>query len=320
MISFNQNFRKNFIQTRKAHQSAQVLHHPFHLVTPSPWPALTSFSMLCLTLSLVMYFHKYPAGGLLLTFALIGLTYVASLWWRDIVRESLQNVHTSKVKQGLHLGMILFIVSEAVFFVGLLWAFLHAALMPTVSIGMAWPPVGVIPVDWTRRPSLNTVVLFTSYFTANAAKYAIDTGDKKGCAIQLILTIALGLIFSLYQFLEYGDAAFTFSDSIFGSSFYLATGFHGFHVIIGFTYLAVCLFNLKSTSPGKSTALDLAVLYWHFVDVVWIFLLCLLYVWGGSLPSTDLEMSSDPINLLHTVLREAKLDAFYHDHAFFETL
>lgn len=297
---------------RKMHQSTQIKHHGYHLVDPSPWPALTSFCMLCLTLSLVMYFHKYPAGGLLLSFALLGLTYVASLWWRDVMRESLQNHHTSKVKQGLHLGMILFIVSEAVFFVGLLWAFLHAALMPTVNIGMAWPPVGIVPVDWTRRPSLNTVLLATSYFSANAAKHAMDLGNKKACAMNLILTIGLGVLFTLYQYLEYSDAAFTFSDSIFGSTFFLSTGFHGFHVIVGFLYLAVCLLTLKSAAPNKSTALDLAVLYWHFVDLVWVLIFTLVYVWGGAVPVSSVDTCNDGLCVLQTILREARLDEFYH--------
>lgn len=294
-------------------------HHPYHLVDPSPWPLYTSFSMLCLALGLVMYFHKYAAGGTLLCFALFSLTYAASLWWRDVMRESVLGCHTSKVKEGLHLGMVLFIVSEAVFFVGLLWAFLHAALMPTVSIGMAWPPVGVVPVDWTRRPSLNTVLLAASYFSANAAKHAMDNGQKQTCAFHLMLTIGLGVLFTGYQYLEYSGAAFTFSDSIFGSTFYLSTGFHGFHVIVGFLYLAVCLFTLKGASPGKSTALDLAILYWHFVDLVWVFIFTLVYVWGGALPTADIETCGDQLCVWRTVLRDARLDAFYHDPEFFES-
>jgi cytochrome c oxidase subunit 3 len=300
-------------------QVGSVPHHPYHLVDPSPWPLMTSFSMLCLALGLALYFHKYAAGGTVLVVALMCLTYAASVWWRDVIRESVLGCHTSKVKEGLHLGMILFIVSEAVFFVGLLWAFLHAALMPTVDIGMAWPPVGVVPVDWTRRPSLNTVLLAASYFSANAAKHAIDQDQKQACALNLALTITLGVLFTAYQYLEYSGAAFTFSDSVFGSTFYLSTGFHGFHVIVGFLYLAVCLFTLKSASPGKSTALDLAVLYWHFVDLVWILIFTLVYVWGGALPTAGVETCIDGLCVLRTVLRDARLDAFYHEPTFFES-
>lgn len=315
----NKSVRVPHVARQQSTQVGAVPHHPYHLVDPSPWPLMTSFSMLCLALGLALYFHKYAAGGTVLIVALMSLTYATSVWWRDVIRESALGCHTSKVKEGLHLGMILFIVSEAVFFVGLLWAFLNAALMPTVDIGMAWPPVGVVPVDWTRRPSLNTVLLAASYFSANAAKHAMDQGQKQTCALNLALTIALGVLFTGYQYLEYSGAAFTFSDSVFGSTFYLSTGFHGFHVIVGFLYLAVCLLTLKSASPGKSTALDLAVLYWHFVDLVWILIFTLVYVWGGALPTAGVDTCTDGLCVLRTVLRDARLDAFYHEPTFFET-
>ena len=127
-------------------------------------------------------------------------------------------------------------------------------------------------------------------------------------------------MFTGYQYLEYSGAAFTFIDSVFGSTFYLSTGFHGFHVIVGFLYLAVCLFTLKSAAPGHSTALDLAVLYWHFVDLVWVLIFTLVYVWGGALPAAGIETCTDGLCVLQTVLREARLDAFYHQPAFFEVM
>lgn len=291
--------------------SSSVPHQPYHLLDPSPWPQFTSFCMLTLALGLVLYFHKYTAGGTVLLTQLIFLTYTQSLWWRDVIREGLDGCHTSKVKDGLYLGMILFIVSEAMFFVGLLWAFLHQALMPTVRIGMTWPPVGIVPVDWTRRPTLNTVLLAQSYFSQNYAKYALDTGNYAESRNMLIYTIGLGRLFSFYQYLEYSGAQFTFSDSVFGSQFYLCTGFHGMHVIIGFLYLAVCLANLKSMAPGRSTMMDLAVLYWHFVDVVWILIFSLVYVWGAQTPATGVDSCADAYCVLQTVLREARLDRFY---------
>lgn len=288
-------------------------HHPFHLVDPSPWPFLTSMSALWLTTGAVLYFHQYAMGGTVLLGAVICLVYTVSLWWRDVMRESRLDCHTAKVKRGLHLGMLFFILTEAMFFIGLLWAFMHAALMPTVQVGMCWPPVGILPVkadSWHARPILNTWLLLASYFTANNAKHKLDLGDTKGCALYLILTIVLGAVFSFYQYLEYMDASFTFSDSIFGSTFYLTTGFHGFHVIIGFLYLTVCLLTLKDAGPNRSTALDLAVLYWHFVDVIWIFLLVIIYFWGGAVPSTSLEMCKDGSCMLQTVIADAALDAY----------
>lgn len=309
-------FKNGKTGTRLLSSSAtSVKTHPYHLVDPSPWPALTSLSALWLAIGLVLYFHKYSAGGTVLLGALLTLVYTVSLWWRDVIRESRYFCHTSKVKKGLQWGMMLFIVTEAMFFVGLLWAFLNAALMPTVQIGMAWPPVGIVPVKadtWHDRPILNTWLLLASYFSANAAKHALDNGNKQACANNLILTIGLGAVFRFYQYLEYNEAAFTFSDSIFGSTFYLSTGFHGFHVIVGFLYLTVCLFNLKDASKENSTALDLAVLYWHFVDIVWVFILVLVYVWGGAVPASNFALCGDEPSLMNALLREARLDAFSH--------
>lgn len=329
-------FRKMFLQfIRKNHSgtaqpslvqmksTSTVRHHPYHLVDPSPWPFLTSLSALWLAIGLVLYFHQYRMAGTVLSGALLTLVYTVGLWWRDVMRESRLDCHTVKVKKGLHLGMLLFIVTEAMFFVGMLWAFLNAALMPTVQIGMAWPPVGIVPVkadNWHARPILNTWLLLASYFTANNRKHALDMGDRQRCAAFLVLTIVLGAIFSFYQYLEYTDAAFTFSDSVFGSTFYLATGFHGFHVMVGFLYLTVCLLSLKDRGPSKSTALDLAVLYWHFVDIVWVFLLILVYVWGGALPSSGLELCQDGPCLLEGLLYEARLDAFEHSPETFESV
>jgi heme/copper-type cytochrome/quinol oxidase subunit 3 len=293
-------------------------HHGYHLLDPSPWPIAVSLAVLWMAMGLVLYFHKYPGGGTVLSLGLLTVVYLASLWWRDVIREGIAGYHTTKVRQGLHLGMILFIVSEAMFFVGLLWAFLNAALMPTIQIGMAWPPVGIVPVDWTRRPTLNTVLLGASYFSANAAKHAIDQGDRGRCAIALAITIGLGALFSFYQYLEYSSAAFTFSDSVFGSTFYLSTGFHGMHVILGFLYLAVCLLTLNTAGPGRSTALDLAVLYWHFVDLVWILIFTLVYVWGGAVPVADVDLCGDGACVLRLVLRSARLYAFDYEPTFFE--
>jgi heme/copper-type cytochrome/quinol oxidase subunit 3 len=288
-------------------------HHPYHLVDPSPWPILTSLSALWLALGLVLYFHQYPTAGTFLVLAILCLVYTVSLWWRDVMRESVANCHTDKVKRGLHLGMLLFIVTEAMFFVGLLWAFLHAALMPTVQIGNCWPPLGIVPVNagsWHDRPILNTWLLLASYFTANMASYSMSTGDSRRCSLFLIVTIVLGAVFSFYQYLEYSDAAFTFSDSIFGSTFYLTTGMHGFHVLIGTLYLLVVLLTLKKASPANSTALSLSILYWHFVDIIWVFVLTLVYVWGGATASSSMELCTDGPCLLYNLLYDAHLDMF----------
>lgn len=176
--------------TRKFRSTASRPHHGYHLVDPSPWPALTRFCLLFLTTSLVLCFHQYSGGASLFTLAILALTIVSSLWWRDVVREGIGGFHTTKVKNGLHLGMMLFIWSERMFFVGLLWRTLNARLMPTVALGLTWPPVGIVPVEWTGLPKTNTLLLLRSYFTANRAKHRIDNNNQKLCKIMLSLTIA----------------------------------------------------------------------------------------------------------------------------------
>lgn len=252
-----------------------------HLVDPSPWPIFTSINILALALSFVSFVHRYTIGPRLLLLSLLFLCYSMFVWWRDISRESLAGCHTKPVVSGLQLGMMLFILTEAMFFVGLLWAYLNAGLMPTVQIGLQWPPEGIQVVDWQRKPLLNTALLFTSYLTANAARYAMDLGDRKQCQSRLIQTILLGVFFTFYQYKEYGHAAFTMSDSVYGSNFFLTTGFHGFHVFVGVVFLIVALLQLNTSTPDRSQALTLSIWYWHFVDVVWIALMLIVYIWGG---------------------------------------
>lgn len=297
--------------TKRFQSSRASPHLAFHILDPSPWPQYTSLCMLTLAVGLVLYFHKYRMGGTVLLLQLIFLTYTQSLWWRDVIRESIDGCHTAKVKDGLYFGMILFIVSEAMFFVGLLWAFLHQALMPTVRIGITWPPVGIVPIDWTRRPTLNTVILAASFFSQNYSKYAMEMGNKAESRNMLIYTIGLGMLFSFYQYLEFSQRAFTFSDSVFGSAFFLTTGFHGMHVIIGFLFLIVCLFQINTMAPGRSTMLELAILYWHFVDVVWIGVFTLVYVWGQATPTSGVDSCADAYCVLQNVLRDARLHSFY---------
>ena len=285
-------------------------HHGYHLVDPSPWPALTALCMLWLTVSAVRFFHQYAGAGTILLLALSCQTYTASLWWRDVTREGSLNCHTAKVKNGLHLGMVLFIVSEAAFFVGLQWAFMHAALMPTIQVGMSWPPVGIVPLHWTGLPKTNTQIQLASYFTANAAKHALDNNKKNICGVYLLVTIGLGALFMYCQYVEYTSAAFTFSDTVYGSAFYLTTGFHGFHVAIGRIYLAVCYAVQPSTTPTKAVAFNQAVQYWHFVDVVWRAQQVLLYVWGSALPAHEIEACSDGLCALSVVLSDRKAHLF----------
>jgi cytochrome c oxidase subunit 3 len=273
------------MSTEKYNTSVFNKNHPYHLVDPSPWPALTSFSVMVLTIGLVLYFHRYANAGRVLITGLLFVIFHMFVWFRDVFRESDAGYHTPRVQSGLQLGMYLFITTEAMFFVGLLWAFFNAARMPPIQIGLQWPPVGIHPVEWYELPARNTVRLFTSYVTANAAKYGLEQNKRSFSIVNLVLTILLGVQFLRYQYEEYTHAQFTISDSVFGSNFYLTTGFHGFHVFIGVVWLTYCLVRFQTQTPQRGLCMQRSILYWHFVDVVWIFLLAGIYVWGCASPT-----------------------------------
>lgn len=308
----NKNTSNSFFTQKKNMQTRGQAgpHHGYHLVDPSPWPAQTALCIQWLTVSAVMFFHGYAGAGTIQTVALSCQTYTASVWWRDVTREGTRDHHTAKVKNGQHLGMVLFIVSEAAFFVGQLWAFMHRALMPTIQVGMSWPPVGIVPLHWTGQPKTNTLILLASYFTANRRKHALDGNKKALCGTYLLVTIGQGALFMYCQYVEYTSASFTFSDTVYGSAFYLTTGFHGFHVFVGAIYLAVCYLLLAETTPTKAVAFNLAVQYWHFVDVVWRRQLVLLYVWGSRVPAHEIEACSDRLCGLRVVLSDSSAHLF----------
>ena len=216
--------------------------HPFHLVDPSPWPLVASVSAFSSTFGGVMYMHGYTGGGNLLALGIFMILYSMFVWWRDVVREAtFQGHHTSFVQLGLRYGMILFIVSEVMFFVAFFWAFFHSSLAPTVEIGAIWPPKGIQPLNPWEIPFLNTVILLSSGAAVTWAHHAILAGYRQQAIMGLIFTLFLAVTFTALQGLEYLEAPFTISDGIYGSTFYLATGFHGFHVFIGTVFLFICL-------------------------------------------------------------------------------
>lgn len=258
--------------------------HPFHLVDPSPWPFTGAFGALTSTCGGVMYMHGYVGGGLtfILGFSLILLTMAG--WWRDIVREaSFEGQHTREVQIGLRQGMILFIVSEVMFFFAFFWAFFHSSVNPTIDI-VQWPPLGIEVIGPWGVPLLNTVILLSSGATVTWAHHSIFTGNFRRTVEGLALTVFLGCFFLCVQLLEYAEAPFTISDSVFGSTFFMTTGFHGFHVLIGTIFLIVCLVRLynQEFSREHHVGFESAIWYWHFVDVVWLFLFVVVYWWGGS--------------------------------------
>lgn len=265
--------------------SAVVQKHPYHLVDPSPWPLFASLAALVMTLGAALYMHAYAGGGMLLSTGVALLLYTMFVWWRDVVREAtFQGHHTSVVELGLRYGMILFIVSEVMFFVAFFWAFFHSSLSPTIEIGAVWPPKGIQVLDPWGVPFLNTVILLSSGAAVTWAHHAILVGDAKNAMAGLIVTVVLAVIFTGFQAMEYIEAPFTISDGIYGSTFFMATGFHGFHVIIGTIFLTVCLGRLLQGHFTKHHhfGFEAAAWYWHFVDVVWLFLFVSIYWWGGN--------------------------------------
>nr|NP_066561.1 cytochrome c oxidase subunit III [Sigmops gracilis]BAA82491.1 cytochrome oxidase subunit 3 [Sigmops gracilis] len=256
--------------------------HAFHMVDPSPWPLTGAIAALLTTSGLAVWFHTHSTTLLALGLALTLLTMYQ--WWRDVVREgTFQGHHTPPVQKGLRYGMVLFITSEVFFFLGFFWAFYHSSLAPTPELGGYWPPAGISALNPFEVPLLNTTTLLASGVTVTWAHHSITTGQQKQATQSLGMTIALGLYFTALQALEYDEAPFTMADSVYGATFFVATGFHGLHVIIGSLFLAVCLLRLTHFhfTPKHHFGFEAAAWYWHFVDVVWLFLYISIYWWGS---------------------------------------
>lgn len=259
-------------------------YHPYHLVDVSPWPILTSISLLLLTSGTVMWMHMYKWGYIILLTGILMTLSILILWWKDVIRESTyEGSHTQLVQNGLRLGMILFIISEVFFFLAFFWAFFHSALAPTIELGAIWPPKGIQTLNPWDVPFLNTIILLSSGGTLTWAHHALISGDRRNTILGLSLTIILAITFTSIQLMEYFEAPFAIADSVYGSTFYGATGLHGLHVIIGTLFLTVCLYRIINHhfTTTHHFGFTGAIWYWHFVDVVWIFLFLSIYYWGS---------------------------------------
>jgi cytochrome c oxidase subunit 3 len=261
--------------------------HPYHLVDPSPWPLISSFAAGALLFGIVLWAHHnvHWVFGV----GVIGTLASMFMWFRDVVRESkTPGIHTPIVRLGLRYGMMLFIASEVMFFVAFFWAYFHFALYPEHVAGAAkaiWPPAGIHTFDPFHLPFLNTMLLLLSGCTVTWAHHALLENDRKSLLLGLGLTVLLGLTFTFFQAVEYSEAPFAFSGGgVYPSVFFLATGFHGFHVIVGTIFLAVCWFRARAGdfSPRRHFGFEAAAWYWHFVDVVWLFLFVCIYVFGAG--------------------------------------
>jgi len=256
--------------------------HSSHLVAPSPWPILLAASLFFSAIGAASYFHGH--GAMTLNIGLIATLFGMQLWLRDVVIEgSYQGHHLPRVAYGFMLGFVLFVVSEVFAFISIFWAYGHSALVPTIEIGNMWPAAGITPIDPFALPLLNTIILLSSGATLTVAHHAMKY--SRAIVIRgLIATILLAIVFTACQVIEYYSSPFGFADSVYGSVFFGSTGLHGFHIFVGTIFLVVALFriiNYNSTSQ-HAVGLEAGILYWHFVDVVWLFLFAIVYFWAAS--------------------------------------
>ncbi|QJE72115.1 cytochrome c oxidase subunit 3 [Aerophototrophica crusticola] len=279
------------VQAHSGSVPSDGIKQPYHLVDPSPWPLLSAFAGGLLATGLVLQFHGH--GWYLLAAGLLAVLGCMWGWWRDVLKESVvQKAHSPVVKIGLRYGMSLFIASEVMFFAAFFWAFFDASLFTNEAIqytrveatGGTWPPKGITPFNPFDLPFLMTVILLLSGTTVTWAHHEIIEGRQKQAVTALAITVALGVLFTGFQLYEYSHATFAFNTNVYSSTFFMATGFHGLHVFIGTVFLAVCLFRAMKGhfTPKSHFGFEAAAWYWHFVDVVWLFLFVAIYWWGAG--------------------------------------
>lgn len=272
--------------------------HPYHLVRPSIWPLAGAFAGGIAAMGMVLFMHGAKIGGFSvgLMGPVLGLLCILSVmffWWKDIIFETVkERVHNSVTEYGLRFGMALFIASEVMFFVAFFWAFFDASLfygevhqyLRTAYSGGQWPPVGIETIHAFDLPFMMTLILLLSGCTVTWAHHAILEGKNNEAVLGIGLSAALGAVFLCFQLYEYAHAEFAFKQGVFSSTFYMATGFHGFHVFVGTVFLFVCWLRARAGhfTPTRHFGFEAAAWYWHFVDVVWLFLFIAVYWWGGT--------------------------------------
>lgn len=260
--------------------------HPYHMVAISTHPFLTSWAVLNVAYSFVFYFQYLAGGAFHLFSSIFFLCCCVSLWFYAIIVEATYDgAHTKKVQMNIQFAFFLFILSEVMFFFSFFWAYFHSSLCVSIFIGRTWPPIGIVPVDMWGLPLLNTVILLSSGVSITYAHRALAcrTAAPSCVVVGFLITILLGIIFTFIQYYEYNHAAFSICDGIYGSLFYMCTGFHGFHVLVGTIFLIVCFVRLlyRHFTRRHHVGIICAIWYWHFVDVVWLFLFIVIYGWGS---------------------------------------
>lgn len=254
---------------------------PFLGLQASIWPLLVSLSLMAVTLLGVLYMHLKVSLSILV-FGVLTLGFISFLWWKDVIRESVLGFHTSKLQLSFRMGIMLFILSEVFFFVSFFWAFYDASLSPSVELGLNWPPKGILPLSVYSVPLLNTVILLSSGVTVTWSHHSLVSNDFTSSVDTLFSTVLLGVYFLYLQYAEYRETSFSIADGIYGTTFFISTGFHGIHVIVGTTFLFYVLLHIiwGLLTFNHHFMFEAAAWYWHFVDVVWLFLYVSIYWWG----------------------------------------
>ncbi|ODT76685.1 MAG: cytochrome B562 [Pelagibacterium sp. SCN 64-44] len=270
--------------------AAIAKNHDYHMVEPSPWPFVMSASVFVFALGIIFWMHHWTPW--VFAIGLAGILYTMYAWWSDVVKEANNGIdHTPVVQLHHRYGMMLFITSEVMLFVAFFWAYFDGFFRfddieqyaRVAATGGHWPPVGVELFDPFHLPLFNTLLLLTSGTTVTWAHHALLENDREGLKWGLVLTVLLGAVFTVVQAIEYSEAGFTFAGNLYGATFFMATGLHGFHVLVGTIFLTVCLIRAVrgDFTPERHLGFELAAWYWHFVDVVWLFLFASIYVWGS---------------------------------------
>lgn len=255
--------------------------HFYHIVTRRPWPLLISLRIFITIIGRIKIFNYINYSLIILGFYIIIL--ISFQWWRDIIRErTFQGLHTIKINKLLSLGIFLFIFSELFFFISFFWSYFHSALSPNIELGRLWPPKNIYQFNPYDIPLFNTIILLSSGVTITWSHHCLLNKNKSKRLIRILITIMLGIIFSLIQLYEYIQSSFCLNDSIYSSLFFIITGFHGFHVIIGRIFLLIILIRIyyNHISSYHHFGFEAASWYWHFVDIIWIIVFSIIYWWN----------------------------------------
>ncbi len=256
--------------------------HPFHLVDVSPWPILMSFGLLSGALALVSWLTLGNNSSIVYILVFSNIILISYLWLRDVVREGQAGYHTQAVRKGLMLGFIIFLITEVLLFASFFWAFFHVSLNPSVVLA-AWPPLGINAIDCWSLPLLNSLLLLSSGFIITWAHHAFIQGDKDMSLLGMIIAVLLIIVFLYIQYIEYSNSEFTIADSVYGSVFFALTGQHGLHVMAAVVLISVAIYRIyiDQITSEHALGLDMAIQYFHFTDIVWLFLYAVVYYWGN---------------------------------------